>query len=191
MMSSGFCIPSSLCKPLILWVPISDKCKIEFVKRFFSFYMCRSCTLPIAAGTRVFVYSSNWTLHTIMRSATRSAVSIWHPDASCPVWSHSYTPTHCLSEFLPPCCEAVMSVFVLVSRVSVHTVSGVSGPTAGPGHWEKHRKGAEGGTLAQVLRGPLVFKSQPKPRMPSQSVRPPSHCGSGLDTLQLRRHKLA
>lgn len=37
-----------------------------------------------------------------------------------------------------------MSVFVLVSRVSVHTVSGVSGPTAGPGHWEKHKEGAEG-----------------------------------------------
>lgn len=39
-----------------------------------------------------------------------------------------------------------MSVFVLVSRVSVHTVSGVTDPTAGPGHWEKHREGGRGGT---------------------------------------------
>lgn len=66
----------------------------------------------------------------------------------------------------------VMSVFVLVSRVSVHTVSGVSRPSAGPGHWEKHRQGAEG-VPAQVLRGPLIFKSKPRPPMPSKSVIPP------------------
>lgn len=48
-----------------------------------------------------------------------------------------------------------MSVFVLVSRVSVHTVSGVSGPTAGPGHLEEHGEGAKG-VPAQVLRGPLI-----------------------------------
>lgn len=54
-------------------------------------------------------------------------------------------------------------------------------------------QGGGGGAtaLTQVLRGPLIFKSKPRPPMPSQSVRPPSRCGSGLDTLQLRRHKLA
>ncbi|CAJ1083262.1 hypothetical protein NQZ68_002025 [Xyrichtys novacula] len=45
--------------------------------------------------------------------------------------------------------------------------------------------------LAQVLRGPLIFNSQPRPQMPSQSVGPPSRHSSGLDTLQLWRHKLA
>lgn len=49
-----------------------------------------------------------------------------------------------------------MLVFVLVSRVSVHTVSGVSSPSVGPGHLEKHKEGAKG-VLAQVLRGPLIF----------------------------------
>lgn len=38
-----------------------------------------------------------------------------------------------------------MSVFVLVSRVSVHTVSGVSGPSAGPGHRENREEGVGGG----------------------------------------------
>ncbi|KAM7373379.1 hypothetical protein PAMP_008232 [Pampus punctatissimus] len=35
---------------------------------------------------------------------------------------------------------------LVLQRVSVHTVSGVSDPTAGPGHWEKHKVEGRGGT---------------------------------------------
>lgn len=100
---------------------------------------------------------------------------LMHPllfEVTCICIHDSHKPTHCPSEFLSSCWEAVMSVFVLVSRVSVHTVSRVSSPTAGPGHLEKHREGAEG-VPAQVLRGTFVFKSKPRHPMPSQSVRPP------------------
>lgn len=40
---------------------------------------------------------------------------------------------------VPPCWALVMAVFVLVNGVSVHTVRGVSAPTAGIGQRGTHR----------------------------------------------------